>query len=96
MTRLTDLSRRVGADLLLNVDARDRSGGIRKSSVLIGPDGSRGEYYEGRGWCRFGEYLCRCGHYLVGWPGTPRRRTRTEGAAADRSSYTLRGSPSDR
>jgi apolipoprotein N-acyltransferase len=64
MTRLTDLSRRVGADLLINVDARDRSGGIRKSSVLIGPDGSRGEYTKTR-LVPFGEYVPL--RPLLGW-----------------------------
>jgi len=48
MTRLADLSRRVGADLLVNVDARDRTGGIYKSAVLIGPNGSRGAYSKTR------------------------------------------------
>lgn len=56
MSRLADLSRRVGADLLVNVDARDRTGGISKSSVLIGPDGSRGEYTKMR-LVPFGEYV---------------------------------------
>ena len=64
MTHLTDLSRRVGADLLINVDARDRSGGIRKSSVLIGPDGSRGEYTKTR-LVPFGEYVPL--RPLLGW-----------------------------
>jgi apolipoprotein N-acyltransferase len=44
MAPLTDLSRRVGAYLLVNVDARASTGGIYKSSVLIGPDGSLGSY----------------------------------------------------
>jgi apolipoprotein N-acyltransferase len=56
MTRLMDLSRRVGADLLVNVDARDRTGGIHKSSVLIGPSGSRGAYTKTR-LVPFGEYV---------------------------------------
>lgn len=56
MSRLVDLSRRVGADLLVNVDARDRTGAIRKSSVLIGPDGPRGTYSKMR-LVPFGEYV---------------------------------------
>ena len=44
MARLADLPRRVGSDLLVNVDALDRPGGIYKSSVLIGPDGSVSAY----------------------------------------------------
>jgi apolipoprotein N-acyltransferase len=56
MTRLMNLSRRVGADLLVNVDARDRTGGIHKSSVLIGPSGSRGAYAKTR-LVPFGEYV---------------------------------------
>jgi apolipoprotein N-acyltransferase len=54
--RLADLSRRVGADLLVNVDARDPAGGIYKSSVLIGPNGSRGAYSKTR-LVPFGEYV---------------------------------------
>ncbi|TFV60440.1 apolipoprotein N-acyltransferase [Mycobacterium sp. PS03-16] len=64
MRRLTDLSRRVGADLLVNVDARDRSGRISKSSVLIGPDGLRGEYVKTR-LVPFGEYVPL--RPLLGW-----------------------------
>ncbi|WP_307789314.1 apolipoprotein N-acyltransferase [Mycolicibacterium baixiangningiae] len=56
LKRLADLSRRVGADLLVNVDARDRTGGIHKSSVLIGPDGLRGAYSKTR-LVPFGEYV---------------------------------------
>lgn len=54
--RLADLSQRVGADLLVNVDARDRTGGIHKSSVLIGPEGLRGAYAKTR-LVPFGEYV---------------------------------------
>lgn len=54
--RLADLSRRVGADLLVNVDARAPSGGIYKSSVLIGPHGVRGSYAKTR-LVPFGEYV---------------------------------------
>ena len=55
-TRLSDLSRRVGADLLVNTDARAPAGGIYKSSVLIGPDGPRGSYQKVR-LVPFGEYV---------------------------------------
>ena len=44
MTDLTDLSRRLDAYLLVNVDAPAPAGGIYKSSVLIGPDGPLGSY----------------------------------------------------
>ncbi|MCH9702746.1 MAG: apolipoprotein N-acyltransferase [Actinomycetia bacterium] len=48
MTELADLSRRVGADLLVNVDAPAPTGGIYKSSVLIGPNGPLGSYQKVR------------------------------------------------
>ena len=48
VARLAGLSSRVGADLVVNVDARDRTGGISKSSVLIGPGGIRGTYRKTR------------------------------------------------
>ncbi|MDW6058293.1 apolipoprotein N-acyltransferase [Streptomyces sp. FXJ1.4098] len=56
--RLAALSRRVGADLLVNVDARrsDRPG-IYKSSVLIGPHGPTGERYDKMRLVPFGEYI---------------------------------------
>jgi apolipoprotein N-acyltransferase len=56
LARLVDLSRRAGADVLVNVDARAPDGGIYKSSVLIGPDGSRGAYAKTR-LVPFGEYV---------------------------------------
>ena len=56
LARLAELSRRVGADILVNVDARAPAGGIYKSSVLIGPDGSRGSYAKTR-LVPFGEYV---------------------------------------
>lgn len=76
MARLAALSRRVGADLLVNVDARDRSGLISKSSVLIGPDGSRGEYVKTR-LVPFGEYVPL--RALLGWA-----TRHTQAAAEDR------------
>ena len=56
LARLAELSRRIGADILVNVDARAPAGGIYKSSVLIGPDGSRGSYSKTR-LVPFGEYV---------------------------------------
>lgn len=45
---LTELSRRVDAPLLVNVDAPAPSGGIYKSAVLIGPDGALGSSQKSR------------------------------------------------
>jgi apolipoprotein N-acyltransferase len=56
LARLADLSRRVGADLLVNVDAPAPSGGIYKSAVLIGEHGSLGSYQKTR-LVPFGEYV---------------------------------------
>lgn len=56
VTRLTELSRRLGAYVLVNVDAPAPTGGIRKSSVLIGPDGPQGSYQKTR-LVPFGEYV---------------------------------------
>ena len=53
---LTDLSRRLDAYLLINVDARAPAGGIYKSSVLIGPGGELGTYKKSR-LVPFGEYV---------------------------------------
>lgn len=53
---LADLSRRVDADLLVNVDAPTPAGRIYKSSVLIGAGGSMGAYRKVR-LVPFGEYV---------------------------------------
>jgi apolipoprotein N-acyltransferase len=76
LARLAELSRRVGADLLVNVDARTPSGGIYKSSVLIGPNGSRGSYSKTR-LVPFGEYVPL--RPLFGWA-----TRHTKAAAEDR------------
>jgi apolipoprotein N-acyltransferase len=56
LARLTELSRRVGADLLINVDAPAPSGEIHKSAVLIGEHGLLGNYQKTR-LVPFGEYV---------------------------------------
>ena len=56
LARLAELSRRVGADLLVNVDARAAGGFISKSAVLIGARGSVGSYRKTR-LVPFGEYV---------------------------------------
>ena len=56
LARLAELSRRVGADLLVNVDAPAPGGGISKSAVLIGARGSVGSYRKTR-LVPFGEYV---------------------------------------
>ena len=55
-SRLQALSQRVGSDLLVNVDARDATGAIRKTSVLVGPQGILGRYEKMR-LVPFGEYI---------------------------------------
>ncbi|MER7112013.1 apolipoprotein N-acyltransferase [Streptomyces sp. NPDC000229] len=56
--RLAALSREVGAEVLVNVDARrsDRPG-IYKSSVLVDPEGTTGDRYDKMRLVPFGEYV---------------------------------------
>ncbi|GGS12933.1 apolipoprotein N-acyltransferase [Streptomyces aureoverticillatus] len=64
--RITALSRRVDADILVNVDARrsDRPG-IFKSTVLVGPEGPTGDRYDKMRLVPFGEYVPA--RSLLGW-----------------------------
>ncbi|MFD3523482.1 apolipoprotein N-acyltransferase [Streptomyces sp. NPDC058653] len=59
--RLATLSRRVGAPILVNMDApgSDQAGrtGIFKSAVLVGPDGLTGDRYDKMRLVPFGEYI---------------------------------------
>lgn len=64
--RLAALSRTVGADLLVNVDARrPDQRGIFKSSVLVGPDGPTGDRYDKMRLVPFGEYVPA--RSVLGW-----------------------------
>ncbi|WP_158017320.1 apolipoprotein N-acyltransferase [Mycobacterium basiliense] len=56
VARLAELARRVGADLLVNVDARAPNGGIYKTSVLVDDHGVQGSYRKTR-LVPFGEYV---------------------------------------
>ncbi|MFI2642546.1 apolipoprotein N-acyltransferase [Streptomyces sp. NPDC018610] len=64
--RIAALSRAVGADVLVDVDARrsDRPG-IYKSSVLVGPQGPTGDRYDKMRLVPFGEYVPA--RSLLGW-----------------------------
>ncbi|MGP3637221.1 apolipoprotein N-acyltransferase [Streptomyces sp. 24-1644] len=59
--RLAELSRRVGAEVLVNTDARwtddAARNGIYKSAVLVGPDGPTGDRYDKMRLVPFGEYV---------------------------------------
>jgi apolipoprotein N-acyltransferase len=64
--RLAALSRQVGADLLVNVDAERADGrGISKTSVLVGPDGVTGPTYDKMRLVPFGEYIPM--RSVLGW-----------------------------
>ncbi|MCH0559019.1 apolipoprotein N-acyltransferase [Streptomyces sp. MUM 16J] len=64
--RIASLSRAVGADVLVNVDARrSDQPGIYKSSVLIGPNGPTGDRYDKMRLVPFGEYIPA--RSLLGW-----------------------------
>ncbi|UUN25584.1 apolipoprotein N-acyltransferase [Streptomyces sp. FIT100] len=64
--RVAAVSRAVGAEVLVNVDARrsDRPG-IFKSSVLVGPGGPTGDRYDKMRLVPFGEYVPA--RALLGW-----------------------------
>lgn len=59
--RVAELSRQVGAPVLVNTDARQTDGaertGIFKSAVLVGPEGPTGDRYDKMRLVPFGEYV---------------------------------------
>ncbi|OKI92969.1 acyltransferase [Streptomyces sp. CB02058] len=67
--RVAALARAVGADVLVNMDARRTDGparaGIYKSAVLVGPDGPTGDRYDKMRLVPFGEYVPA--RALLGW-----------------------------
>lgn len=64
--RIAALSRRVKADILVNVDARRSDHpGIYKSSVLVGPQGPTGDRYDKMRLVPFGEYIPA--RSVLGW-----------------------------
>ncbi|WP_175411777.1 apolipoprotein N-acyltransferase [Streptomyces sp. TRM64462] len=64
--RLTELSGAVGAEILVNVDARrSDQPGIYKSSILIGPGGPTGDRYDKMRLVPFGEYVPA--RSVLGW-----------------------------
>ncbi|MFE2086992.1 apolipoprotein N-acyltransferase [Streptomyces sp. NPDC059460] len=67
--RIAKLSREVGTDVLVNMDARQTDGsgrtGIFKSAVLVGPDGPTGDRYDKMRLVPFGEYIPA--RSVLGW-----------------------------
>ncbi|WP_335935439.1 apolipoprotein N-acyltransferase [Streptomyces sp. PTD5-9] len=67
--RIAALSRRVGADVLINADARQTGGsgrtGIYKSAMLVGPHGLTGDRYDKMRLVPFGEYVPA--RRVLGW-----------------------------
>lgn len=83
LARLAELSQRVGADLLVNVDAPAPDGGIYKSAVLVGAHEAVGSYRKTR-LVPFGEYVLRCARFSAGSPATARPPQRIGSAAPGR------------
>lgn len=65
VAELAGLSGRVGADLLVNVDAARPDGAIYKSSVLVSPQGLTGQRYDKIRLVPLGEYIPM--RPLLGW-----------------------------